>query len=45
MQMPSEIQDLTFERLSATLRRRWWIIAVTTILVAGASLGLLGDAA
>ena len=37
--MPSEIQGLTVERLGAVLRRRWWIIAVTTVAVAAASFG------
>ena len=39
MQMHPEAQALTLERLSAILRRRWWVIAVTTIVVAGASFG------
>lgn len=37
--MPSEIQGLTVERLCAVLRRRWWIIVLTTVAVAGASFG------
>jgi succinoglycan biosynthesis transport protein ExoP len=37
--MHSETQALTLERLSAILRRRWWVIAVTTVVVTGASFG------
>ncbi len=37
MQMNNETATLTLERVLAILRRRWWVIALTTILVTGAA--------